>query len=78
MLTGVKSLLKSTTIRALIVAALAKVTGDALSPDMLGQGYELLVQSVDLVAEIVSYAALAVAGWGRVKATEKITLGGAK
>lgn len=66
---GVKAILKSTTIRALIVAGIAKLTGDMLPPDIAAQGFDLLTQ-------VVEYVALAVAAWGRVRATEKLVPGG--
>lgn len=68
----VKGILRSTTVRALVIAAIAKLVGDALPPDAASTGYDLLVRSVELVADVVQYAALVVAGWGRIKAKEKL------
>jgi hypothetical protein len=69
----VKSILQSTTVRALALAAIAKLAGDALPPEVAGAGYDLLARGVEFAADVVQYAALVVAGWGRVKAKEKLT-----
>lgn len=68
----VKSILRSTTVRALIIAAIAKVAGDVMPVDAAGTGYDLFVRGFEFVADVVQYSALVVAGWGRIKAKETL------
>jgi hypothetical protein len=69
----VKGILRSTTVRALVVAAIAKLVGDVVPVDVAGAGYDLLVRGIEFVSDVVQYTALVVAGWGRVKAKEKLS-----
>lgn len=71
-LADVKSILRSTTVRALVLAAVAKLVGDAMPPTASEAGYDLIVRGVEFASDVIQYTALVVAGWGRVKAKEKL------